>query len=105
MITCLKSLGMSHTAFKSSVEEEIMLHKEYIEEFNLLLIANQLLQEHEDYIEGIRATTVEEKDEILIFKGDYFLDERGLPTTQTPIVFNLFKYLAHQLSKQFTLTK
>ncbi|AUI85790.1 hypothetical protein BS333_05040 [Vibrio azureus] len=82
-----------------------MPNKEYIEEFDLLLIANQLLQEHEDYVKGIRATSVEEKEDVLVFKGDYFLDEHGLPTAQTPIVFNLFKYLAHQLSKQFTTIK
>ncbi|MGF1720414.1 YciN family protein [Vibrio kyushuensis] len=80
-----------------------MSEKKPIAKFDLLLIANQIIQEHEDYIEGMRATSVEEKDEVLIFKGDYFLDANGLPTQNTTAVFNMFKYLAHQLSKEFTI--
>ena len=74
-----------------------------ISEFDLLLIANSIIQEHEEYIEGMRANSVIEKDGVLIFKGEYFLNEQGLPTEQTPFVFNMFKLLAHQLSKEFTL--
>ncbi|GAM62316.1 protein yciN [Vibrio ishigakensis] len=51
----------------------------------------------------MRATSVEEKDEVLIFKGEYFLDANGLPTPNTTAVFNMFKYLAHVLSKEFTI--
>jgi hypothetical protein len=82
-----------------------MSEKKTIAEFDLLLIANQIIQEHDDYIEGMRADSVEEKDEVLVFKGNYFLDEKGLPTPQTTAVFNMFKYLAHHLSKEFTLGK
>ncbi|QSA19571.1 YciN family protein [Vibrio furnissii] len=74
-------------------------------EFDLLLIANQLIQEHENYMDGMRADSVEEKDGVLVFKGNYFLDDKGLPTPKTTAVFNMFKYLAHQLSKEFTLQK
>ncbi|MHA2781258.1 YciN family protein [Vibrio harveyi] len=82
-----------------------MSDRKHIEEFDLLLIANQIIQEHDDYIEGMRATSVEEKDGVLVFKGEYFLDEKGLPTTNTTAVFNMFKHLAHHLSKEFTLNK
>ncbi|MGC9462519.1 DUF2498 family protein, partial [Vibrio genomosp. F10] len=54
--------------------------KNAISSFDLLLIANQIIQEHDDYIEGMRATSVEEKEEVLIFKGEYFLDQNGMPT-------------------------
>ncbi|CAM4299446.1 MULTISPECIES: YciN family protein [Vibrio] len=80
-----------------------MSDKKPISEFELLLIANNLIQEHDDYIEGMRATSVVEKDDVLIFKGDYFLDDKGLPTQNTTAVFNMFKYLAHHLSKEFTV--
>lgn len=76
-----------------------------ISSFELLLIANQIIQDHEDYIEGMRATSVEQKEDILVFKGEYFLDDNGLPTTNTTVVFNMFKYLALHLSKEFTLEK
>ncbi|KUI99037.1 YciN family protein [Vibrio sp. MEBiC08052] len=80
-----------------------MNNKKAISVSDLLMIANQLIQEHEHYIEGMRAESVEEKDGVLVFKGNYFLDEQGLPTAKTTAVFNMFKYLAHQLSKEFTL--
>ncbi|EKO3563875.1 MULTISPECIES: YciN family protein [Vibrio] len=82
-----------------------MQTKQPINEFDLLLIANQLIQEHDSYIEGMRTTSVEEKDGVLVFKGEYFLDPQGLPSEKTTAVFNMFKYLAHHLSKQFTLKK
>ncbi len=80
-----------------------MSEKNAINELDLLMIANQVIQDHEDYIEGMRATSVEEKEDVLIFKGEYFLDDNGLPTPKTTAVFNMFKYLAHHLSKEFTL--
>ncbi|EGU55658.1 hypothetical protein VINI7043_03538 [Vibrio nigripulchritudo ATCC 27043] len=82
-----------------------MSSKKPISQFDLLLIANSIIQEHDNYIEGMRADNVEEKDDVLIFKGQYFLNDQGLPTKNTPAAFNMFKYLAHQLSKEFTLEK
>ncbi|MGF1679851.1 YciN family protein [Photobacterium minamisatsumaniensis] len=70
----------------------------------LLMIANQLIQDHDAYQEGMRATSVEQRDDVLVFKGEYFLDDGGLPTAKTTAVFNMFKYLAHQLSPKFTLS-
>lgn len=81
-----------------------MTNKKQISEFDILLIANQIIQEHENYLEGMRATSVEERDEVLIFKGEYFLSDQGLPTEKTTAVFNMFKYLAHHMSKEFTLS-
>lgn len=79
------------------------MSKQAITEFDLLLIANQVIQSHDDYIEGMRADSVTEKDDVLVFQGEYFLDSNGLPTENTTAVFNMFKYLAHHLSKEFTL--
>ena len=79
------------------------MSKQAITDFDLLLIANQVIQSHADYIEGMRADSVTEKDDVLVFKGEYFLDSNGLPTENTTAVFNMFKYLAHHLSKEFTL--
>ena len=80
-----------------------MSHKKSISEADLLLIANQIIQDHENYLEGMRATSVEEKEEVLVFKGEYFLSDQGLPTEKTTAVFNMFKHLAHQLSKEFSV--
>lgn len=80
-----------------------MSEKKSISSADLLLIANQLIQDHDTYLEGMQAISVEEKAGVLVFKGQYFLDDNGLPTENTTAVFNLFKYLAHQLSPEFTL--
>ena len=80
-----------------------MNQRKVISKFELLLIANHLIQEHSDYIVGMTADEVEEKDGVLIFKGHCFLDTNGLPTQKTPSAFNVLKYLTLHLSNEFTL--
>ncbi|EOD78654.1 Protein yciN [Grimontia indica] len=80
-----------------------MAEKTPISANDLLKIANEMIREHDAYIEGMNTDSVEEKAGVMIFKGEYFLDENGLPTPKTTAVFNMFKYLAHQLSKQYTI--
>ncbi|WP_171998240.1 YciN family protein [Cronobacter sp. JZ38] len=74
-----------------------------IDRASLLAQANKMIREHEDYIVGMEATDVEQKNGLLIFRGEYFMDEQGLPTAKTTAVFNMFKYLAHQLSEKYHL--
>ncbi len=69
----------------------------------LLVKANAMLAEHEDYFRGVEATAVEQNGDVLVFRGNYYLDEQGLPTSRSTIVFNLFKFLAQQLSSQYHL--
>ncbi|MGF1769291.1 YciN family protein [Enterovibrio makurazakiensis] len=80
-----------------------MSEKTPISANELLTIANQMIKEHDAYLEGMLANSVDEKAGVMVFKGEYFLDDNGLPTPKTTAVFNMFKYLAHQLSKQYTL--
>jgi Protein of unknown function (DUF2498). len=77
--------------------------KQPINKVALLDIANNIMKEHDDYLAGMEATDVSEKSGVLVFKGEYFLDEQGLPTPKTTAVFNVFKGLAHVLSQQYTL--
>ncbi|GKX52770.1 YciN family protein [Budvicia aquatica] len=69
----------------------------------LLEEANLLIKNHEDFIHGIEATDVEQKGDVLVFRGEFFLDEDGLPTRKTTAVFNMFKHLAHVLSAKYHL--
>ncbi|WP_159564288.1 YciN family protein [Budvicia diplopodorum] len=69
----------------------------------LLAEANQIIQNHEDFIHGIEASGVEQKGNVLVFRGEFFLDEDGLPTRKTTAVFNMFKHLAHVLSAKYHL--
>ncbi|ELQ6240629.1 YciN family protein [Cronobacter sakazakii] len=74
-----------------------------IDRATLLAQANKMIREHEDYIAGMVATDVEQKNGVLVFRGEYFMDEQGLPTAKTTAVFNMFKHLAHQLSEKYHL--
>ncbi|MBL5900448.1 YciN family protein [Lelliottia amnigena] len=69
----------------------------------LLVEANKLIRDHEDTLAGIEATGVEQRNGVLVFSGEYFLDEQGLPTPKSTAVFNMFKYLAHALSEKYHL--
>ena len=74
-----------------------------IDRQTLQIEANRLIREHEDTLAGIEATGVEQRNGVLVFSGEYFLDEQGLPTPKSTAVFNMFKYLAHELSEKYHL--
>lgn len=80
-----------------------MNQTQMIDREDLLSLANQLIADHKDYFDGLAATDVEQKGEVLIFRGDYFLDEQGLPGEKSTVVFNVFKFLAVELSPRYTL--
>ncbi|WP_425452685.1 YciN family protein [Edaphovirga cremea] len=69
----------------------------------LLMEANNIIRQHEDYLHGMIATEVDQKGEVLVFRGEFFLDPDGLPTAKTTAVFNMFKHLAHVLSEKYHL--
>ena len=74
-----------------------------IDRETLLAEANKLIREHDDTMAGIEATGVEQRNGVLVFSGEYFLDEQGLPTPRSTAVFNMFNYLAHVLSEKYHL--
>ncbi|MFW0765689.1 YciN family protein [Trabulsiella odontotermitis] len=74
-----------------------------IDKLTLLAEANRLIREHEDTMKGIEATDVTQRNGVLVFSGEYYLDEQGLPTPKSTAVFNMFKYLAHELSEKYHL--
>ncbi|MDW5498442.1 YciN family protein [Pseudomonas lundensis] len=69
----------------------------------LLEEANNLIRQHDDYLQGMVATDVEQKGSVLVFRGEFFLDQDGLPTIKTTAVFNMFKHLAHVFSDKYHL--
>ncbi len=74
-----------------------------IDRQSLLELANKLIREHEDTLAGIEASDVTQRNGVLVFSGEYYLDEQGLPTAKSTAVFNMFKYLAHELSEKYHL--
>lgn len=69
----------------------------------LLAEANKVIREHGDYLQGMKTTEVEQKGNVLVFRGEFFLDDDGLPTLKTTAVFNMFKHLAHLFSEKYHL--
>ena len=69
-----------------------------IDRETLLKEANKIIREHEDTLAGVT-----QRNGVLVFTGDYFLDEQGLPTAKSTAVFNMFKHLAHVLSEKYHL--
>ncbi|AEW73945.1 YciN [Enterobacter ludwigii] len=88
-----------------SLFKEWIMHNttQPIDRVSLLIEANKLIRDHEDTLAGIEATGVEQRNGVLVFSGEYFLDEQGLPTPKSTAVFNMFKYLAHTLSEKYHL--
>ena len=69
----------------------------------ILKQANALMREHDDYFAGMAASEVEQNGTLLVFRGNYFLDEQGLPTAKSTAVFNVFKALTVALSDKYHL--
>ncbi|BEU05059.1 hypothetical protein OAG1_38590 [Agarivorans sp. OAG1] len=82
-----------------------VMTKQAISQQDLIDLANQLLREHEDYIPGIEVREVSQQRDVLTFKGEAFLDDDLLPTSNSPKAFNLYKWLCHRLSEQYTLSE
>ena len=50
-----------------------MSEKQSIARGALLELANQMIRDHDDYLNGMEALDVEEKKGVLVFEGNYFL--------------------------------
>ncbi|WP_410015221.1 YciN family protein [Sodalis sp. C49] len=74
-----------------------------IDRNSLLIEANRIIRAHDEYMHGMEATEVEQKGGVLIFRGEFFFDQDGLPTRKTTAVFNMFKHLAVVLSEKYHL--
>lgn len=55
-----------------------------IDRETLLKEANKIIREHEDTLAGIEATGVTQRNGVLVFTGDYFLDEQGCQQPKAP---------------------
>lgn len=69
----------------------------------LLKLANEAIKDHDNYLEGMNVTNVVTKSDILVFQGEYFLDENGLPTPASTAAFNVLKWLTQFYSELYIL--
>ncbi|WP_225088063.1 YciN family protein [Pectobacterium colocasium] len=86
-----------------SSEYQVNEEKRPIDRQSLLVEANDIIKQHDDYLHGMVADSVEQKNGVLVFRGEFFLDENGMPTLKSTAVFNMFKHLAHVLSEKYDL--
>lgn len=78
-------------------------NRKLISREELLKLANELIKKDYDYLDGMRADEVEQKGDYLVFKGEFFFDDDGMPTPKTNAVFNMFKKLSVTLSHKYKL--
>ncbi len=69
----------------------------------LITLANQTLPRYPDFFSALEITGVRQQGELLIFSGPWFADAEGLPTHQSTIAFNAFKFLTVELSPLYCL--
>ena len=62
---------------------------------DLIAIANKIMKECDDYVEGIEVIDVRNSNEAFVFSGEYYLNDDA--------VFNVFKFLNHHLSQLYIL--
>ena len=60
---------------------------------DLIAIANKIMKECDDYVEGIEVIDVRNSNEAFVFSGEYYLNDDGTPSAKTLAVFNVFKFL------------
>lgn len=70
---------------------------------DLIAIANRIMKECDDYIDGIEVIDIRNSNEAFVFSGEYFLNEDGTPSPKTIAVFNVFKFLNTHLSQLYIL--
>lgn len=75
-----------------------MNEKKQISSAEMVKLANEALHNHDDYIDGVIVYEAEQSASTIVFKGENFLDEQGLPTWKSTAAFNLYKWLSHQFS-------
>jgi len=77
--------------------------KKKISTKQLILLANEQLRGHDDYLEGMEVREISEQFGVISFRGESFLDEIGLPTIKSTQAFNLYKWLCHHFSKDYEI--
>ncbi len=70
---------------------------------DLIAIANKIMKECDDYVDGIEVIDVRNSNEAFVFSGEYYLNDDGTPSAKTLAVFNVFKFLNHHLSQLYIL--
>ncbi|EFB73569.1 Protein of uncharacterised function (DUF2498) [Providencia rustigianii] len=76
---------------------------QYISKQELLEKANDIIKNHDDYIHGMFVDNVEQHSDVLVFKGEFFLDENGIPSFKSAAAFNMYKHLTHLFSEKYRL--
>ncbi|GAB3404325.1 YciN family protein [Erwinia aphidicola] len=82
-----------------------MSQQQAVNREHLLALAREMIVNHPDYFSGLSVDDVEQKGDVLVFRGNYYLDDQGLATAKSTTVFNVYKALAVNLSARYRLEK
>lgn len=80
-----------------------MSERQIIAKADLIEIANKIMKECKDYVDGIEVQDIRNSNEAFVFSGEYYLNEDGTPSAKTLAVFNVFKFLNHNLAPLYIL--
>ena len=65
--------------------------------------ANAMIKKDWEYMDGMEVTEALQRDEAIVLRGEFFLDEQGLPTPKTNAVFNMFHRVSVELSRKYRI--
>lgn len=71
----------------------------------MVKLANSALRSHDDYIDGLVIYEAIQTPDCIVFKGENFLDEQGIPTAKSMAAFNLYKWLSYQFTGFYTIVE
>ncbi len=70
---------------------------------SMIDLATITMRDHAEYIEGMSISSVQQESDVLVFRGDFYLNAQGLPTEQTHAAFRVYKHLSTLFSSQYHL--
>ena len=82
-----------------------MTEKTRISQGDIISLASETIQGFSEYIPGMTISSAQQEGEVIIFRGETFLDEYGLPTDTSKIAFSLYASLSDKYSETYQLTE
>ena len=69
----------------------------------IIRLANEMIKKDWEYMDGMEVTSAMQRDAAIVLRGEFFLDDQGLPTPKTNAVFNMFHRVSVELSRKYRI--
>lgn len=91
--SCSGIFGAAEAPRKTVSQEEI------------IRMANEMIKKDWEYMDGMEVTSAIQRDAAIVLRGEFFLDDQGLPTPKTNAVFNMFHRVSVELSRKYRIAE